>query len=436
MWVLRNRRSTEAAGAAAPYTVTEDIVLLFAYHFPPENAVGAARPYRFSKYLRRLGYRVHVISASDPAGHPEPDTTYLPDPFLAKPRSGLGWAMEWTLRKFFIPGFLGTWWSRNAARAGRDVVRANPRARITVVSTFPPLGVHLAAWQLAAAERLPWIADFRDPLGDNPSYVGFTAFQRRIYRRLERAVIERADLVIANTDAVADFWQERYPRQRGKVRLIWNGFDPDERLRPLPPTPGRGYKLISHVGSLYGDRHATAILHTVGRLMDAGRISPGSIRIRQVGHADPRCMPGPEFVQRAQERGWLELNGPVSRDRAREIIEDSDGLLLVLPHSTTQVSAKLYEYLQTGKPVLAFIPKASPVARILAQSGVPYRCAWGDGDQQQIENAVIEFLNLDSNGTGPSAWFEEQFNGQKQTEALHCLIQSLPPLAAASVAGR
>src|SRR5258706_9626796 len=30
--------------------------------------------------------------------------------------------------------------------------------------SFPPMGVHFAAWGLARMEGLPWIADFRDPL--------------------------------------------------------------------------------------------------------------------------------------------------------------------------------------------------------------------------------------------------------------------------------
>ena len=68
----------------------DDIVLILAYHYPPDPGIGGARPYRFTKYLKRMGYRVHVIAASH-EGPPERDVTYVPDPFDAMPRAGIGW---------------------------------------------------------------------------------------------------------------------------------------------------------------------------------------------------------------------------------------------------------------------------------------------------------------------------------------------------------
>ena len=50
------------------------LVVLIAYHFPPDNAIGGARPWRFYKYLKRLGYECHVLTAARqiagaPSGH-------------------------------------------------------------------------------------------------------------------------------------------------------------------------------------------------------------------------------------------------------------------------------------------------------------------------------------------------------------------------------
>ena len=47
-------------------------VLLFAFHFPPDNASGAARPNRFFKYLPEFGYQPEVITAAslpNPVAH-------------------------------------------------------------------------------------------------------------------------------------------------------------------------------------------------------------------------------------------------------------------------------------------------------------------------------------------------------------------------------
>jgi len=53
---------------------------MLAYHYPPDMVIGGGRPYRFAKYLRRVGYDIRVIAAPC-EGAPEQDVTYLPDPF-------------------------------------------------------------------------------------------------------------------------------------------------------------------------------------------------------------------------------------------------------------------------------------------------------------------------------------------------------------------
>src|ERR1700739_2776060 len=135
--------------------MTEHIILIFAYHFPPENAIGGARPFRFSKYLSRLGYTCRVFTAADQTGRNDSKTEYVPDPFVAHPRRGLGWQFERAIRKVVLPAELGTRWSYLAFRAARAHMRAHQGARVTSFSTFPPLGPHLAAYQLACAEGVP-----------------------------------------------------------------------------------------------------------------------------------------------------------------------------------------------------------------------------------------------------------------------------------------
>ena len=39
-------------------------ILIVAYYFPPGQEIGGARPYRFYKYLKRMGYECQVITAS------------------------------------------------------------------------------------------------------------------------------------------------------------------------------------------------------------------------------------------------------------------------------------------------------------------------------------------------------------------------------------
>ncbi len=146
--------------------MTDHLVLIFAYHYPPEDVIGAARPFRFAKYLSKLGYTCRIFTAAEQIGRSDPDTEYVPDPFITYSRRSLSWQLERAVRKLFLPGEMGMHWSYHASLAARTYMKTHPAACVTLFSTFPPLGPPLAAWQLARSKNLPWIADFRDPIPD------------------------------------------------------------------------------------------------------------------------------------------------------------------------------------------------------------------------------------------------------------------------------
>src|SRR5215210_156133 len=89
-------------------------VLLLAYHFPPDNASGSARPYRFYKYLPEYGYEPHVITASAQTGTQFPRVTFVPAPSTGK--TPLGWA-ERALRKTFFTSDEAMLWVLDAKKA-------------------------------------------------------------------------------------------------------------------------------------------------------------------------------------------------------------------------------------------------------------------------------------------------------------------------------
>src|SRR6185295_12541936 len=190
--------------------------------------------------------------------------------------------------------------------------------------------------------------------------------------------VKRADAVVANTDAARTTWIEKYPSLADKIHLIWNGFDPADPVRPLP-IPSRNYKLLTHTGELYLRRTATPILQSIERLISTGRLSASKVRVRLIGLADVECLPGADFVLRAENQGWLQIqNEQIPQRDARQICQTSDGLLLLQPHSDVQVPGKLFDYLQIGRPILAFIQPDSPTERILERGGVPYRAVYSN----------------------------------------------------------
>jgi glycosyltransferase involved in cell wall biosynthesis len=400
------------------------LALIFAYHFPPENAIGGVRPYRFCKYLSQLGYTCYVVSAADVSSLPEVNGIGLPDPFVTKPRQGFGWQIERAIRRFILPGVAGCRWAVLAYRAALEFLKQNPQYdQVTVFSTFPPFGAHLAAYWLSRRKGLPWIADYRDPLGGNPVFNHISSFTKSAYRKAEGIFVRSADFTIANTDAVQDNLRRMYPDRAERIELIWNGFDPEERIAALPVSSA-GRKIVAHVGDLYGGRNVSPILESLRRLIDARKLDADRFQILLVGPAVEGSIPGPELIELAAQRGWLKIEPHrIPQSAACRVIQTADALLLVQPQSAIQVPGKLFEYLQIGRPILAFVPEDSSVERILEKSGVPYRCVYPSSTQGELDNGILEFFQFSETQSCPNPWFESQFNVKAHSEKIADLIE-------------
>jgi glycosyltransferase involved in cell wall biosynthesis len=405
---------TEPAPIATPTTL-----LLVAYAFPPENVSGAARPFRFYRYLPEFGVAPVVITASAQQRE-TPDIVFVRDVPRDFPRRGWAWHVERVVRRLLLPGELGLTWSRKAAARGCTFVPAHGRA--AVFSTSPPLGAHLAALQIKRALGIPWIADFRDPFHPCAETVVPRA---NIHSILEPWLLREADVVIANTDDLSETWKARYPQFRDKIRVIWNGFDPAEEIAAafLPP---RGFRHLVHVGELYAGRHPGPILDSIERLLDRAALAPGSLRLSLIGPTSEDVIPNPDVLRRLVDRGVVEFVPTlVPQEKARRITREADALLLLQPQSDVQVPAKLFEYVRIGRPVLAFVRRGAPAERILAGSGIAYRAIYPDDSSAAVDAKMLEFLALPGDPAAPSAWFAERFNARRQTQTLSGIIGAL-----------
>ena len=79
-------------------------------------------------------------------------------------------------------------------------------------------------------------------------------------------------------------WREKFAFLKGKMHLIWNGFDPEERVLPLQLSSGI-CRVLSHAGDLYAGRSAAPILESIGRLVATNRLPAGGVRVRLIGKA-------------------------------------------------------------------------------------------------------------------------------------------------------
>jgi len=403
-------------------------ILLLAYYYPPQNTSGAARPGRFAKYLPAFGHSVVVLSADDDAcatiSGDLPANWRMPMPGFVQRLEGLAIAL---LQKILKEHSQRLPWMAAAVPAGRAIVEQ--LGCTAILSTSPPLSTHLTALRLKKHHpNLKWIADFRDPFVDSP--FRNTPFHKLYDARAERTFFEHADVLIANTDVVAENWKKRYPEFAAKIHVIWNGFDPAEGMAPAEPVR-RPYRVLLHAGDIYGRRHPGEVLAAIDRLQRKGALTPGQVRIELIGPLDPQSAlhSFPAF-QHLHRQGCLYYNGKVvPQPEAQQAMQQADFLLLLDVndrHQSLQVPAKIFDYIRTGRPILATTPLNSPAARILAGSGIPHTCLHFGDTEEQVDAKLLRFLRQPSSVHPPSPWFFENFDAHRQTAVLATLLRENP----------
>jgi hypothetical protein len=167
---------------------------MIAYHFPPGQAIGGFRAYRFYKYLERMGYVVHVLTAQPRELNGCKNVISIPDHvgkiWEGSSKEGLSFKgyLELIFRKIFFPGQTGLVWSFDVAARCRQIFRDHPQSQFVLFSTFPPLGVVLAGFWVQRHAKIPWIADFRDPIGVGLKVGYYSRWMRLCNHIMERSV--------------------------------------------------------------------------------------------------------------------------------------------------------------------------------------------------------------------------------------------------------
>ena len=383
-------------------------VLFVTYYFPPSGGSGVQRPLKMARYLPDAGLDVTVLTV-DPAhaAYPDPDPTMLADvpPEVAVVRTkawdpyaayaallgkrkaetvGVGFVKggggrkealaRWLRANVFLPD-ARVGWVPYALRAARRLHAARPFD--AVVTTAPPMSLHLVGLGFARATGVPWVADFRDPWTDRYDVQGLprTALALRLDRALERAVLRRATRVVAVSPSLAAALEAR---RGGPVSLIPNGFDPADFPAPAPPVDRDAFRL-AFVGNFLGQQDAPGLWRALARLR-ADAPGPDRLRLRLVGNVDPGV------AASLAAHGLADLVESVPYvPHAEAVGEMRRAAVLLLPVNRTAgaeaiVTGKLFEYLGSGRPVLGVGPVAGDAARLVAEARAGAFFDWDDAE--------------------------------------------------------
>ncbi|HYY32201.1 MAG TPA: glycosyltransferase [Gaiellaceae bacterium] len=385
-------------------------VLFLAYHFPPIGGGGVQRNAKFVKYLPEFGVEALVLTGPGRAhGRWTPaDQTLMRDiPSETKvhrvpgpvPAVRRGWHRRLE-RVFMLDEAFTRWWNDGAFDLGTRIGRNTD----VVYVSLAPYRTAEAAARLAHELGKPWVADLQDPWALDEIWLYPTALHRRRDLRRMRRLLGTADAIIMNTPEAARRVRTAFPELAGKrVVSIPNGFDPDDFAAP-PPDREDGAFRIAHTGYLYTDlglRHRkTARM----RRLAGGMFAPVDIltrshvflleAIRRLIEADPSLAStvevhlAGEFTEADRQVSrhfpFVKMHGYLEHEKSIGLLRSAD--LLFVPMQdlpagmrASVIPGKVYEYLVSGRPILAAVPDGD-ARDLLDSAGTAILCRPADTD--------------------------------------------------------
>jgi len=356
-------------------------ILLVTYFYPPSRDTGVLRPAAMAKYLRRLGHDVTVLTTSaygelpgdegvvrtadaqrwraKARGAERVDALYDSDTYAGRPHP---------LSRIIVPEPLVLAWAPFARRAALRLHRERPFD--AVITTSPPESVHLVGRALHR-RGVAWVADVRDGWTFEPLRPRFpTAAQRRLDERLERRWLGDADRVVCVSEPAAEDL-----RARGVAQpvVVANGWDPD--LAPADTADS-----AQATGLL--DPERVSLVYT-GRFGSYGRDPRALVEgVRLFARDDPEAaarlelvIAGPLTDDEARlfagdvAPARITVAGSLERARALALQREAEALLLVAQPTRSQLlNIKLFEYLASGRPILA-LAAGTEAGRLVAEIG-------------------------------------------------------------------
>jgi glycosyltransferase involved in cell wall biosynthesis len=281
----------------------------------------------------------------------------------------------------------------------------------TVITTGPPHSTHLIGLKIKKKYRVKWIVDFRDPwtaIFYNESLYQ-TQWAKRINLRYERATLNACD----HLTLVADD-REQLNIASSKIVFIPNGYDTSDFCNR--ETVHSEVFTICYTGTIAGN-YPTGILFEAFKALQ----QEITFKLRFVGKVTDPVRE--KFV--AQLGNSVEFVDFVPHNEAINIMASSDVLLLLIPYAENSkfiLTGKVFEYLATGKTVLAIGPADSKAARIVQQANAG--ATFEEDDAEGMKNFLLRQYQNRIKGIQTSPDWEtiRQFSRERLTQRLAEII--------------
>ncbi len=254
-----------------------------------------------------------------------------------------------------------------------EIILNYPHEKVVLFTSYGPDFVLRLGKKLK--ERFPniiWVADFRDP--------AFNIFDTLISR--SQLFEKRVFKICRTADAITTVFEafgsaDSYQKFGNKLYFIPNGYDPEDYIElsddlvRINTYNFSSFFTIAFTGSVYKDRSLEPFVQALSLVKDKNKSS--EITFVHCGKDSQ------EIALLMKKYGLEECSkgfGFVSREQSQKIQLESD--ILVLPFYTGKNknfgaiirTGKVYEYLMSGKPILAIGPQEWKMREEIEADGV------------------------------------------------------------------
>jgi glycosyltransferase involved in cell wall biosynthesis len=372
---------------------------------------------------------------------PDVEVHRVPGP---EPAPASGWRRR-ADRMLDLTPRAASWWVEGAI----DVGRIAGRDCDVILGELVPYHTARAAAQLSRELSLPWVADLQDPWALDEMWLYPSALHRLRDTARMRRILGTATEIVMNTPEAAARVRRRFPELSERVaEAIPNGFDPAD-FEGIPPAPkDPDVFRIVHSGYLHtADGFRNRRTARMRRLLGGAPV-PG-IDILARSHVylleaiDRLIALEPELVSKLEVHfaGVLSETdravaaaSPVARTPGYLSHPATIGLLLSadllflpmhdLPDGVRAglVPGKTYEYLGSGRPILAAVPDGD-ARDLLGEAGNAFLCGPRDvaGMTEILTTRIAEWRRA-VKPRPPQSNLVARYERHRQTEQLANLL--------------
>lgn len=256
----------------------------------------------------------------------------------------------WIRMNLFIPDARIGWYLPAVQAARKFLLKEKVDV---IISIGPPHTTHLVANRLSKKFSIPFFPVFIDPWVDIVYYKNLkrSSLTKRIDNDFEKSVVENAKEIIFVTNSMKDDYVKKYPKIKDKSFVLYWGYNEKdfEGLSinsVINENELSEENVIVHAGNIFDYQNPKQLWKLIRQMIDNGR----KIKIKFIGTV------GPEIRKSIIENGLSEFTNYAGFLSYPNMLSElfSANYLMVCASEPRHVPGKLFEYLRSGKPIIAF----------------------------------------------------------------------------------